>query len=338
MISDEQRREAIQQLQGAMALEVAFVGVANSLFSVLARLGAASPATLAREAGADEGYVTRWCDAAFAFGYLEERGDELALSDLGGAFRPEAPGTLVPFAVQSILGAHMAERAAAFTRTGERPGEVVLAERETVLRWFGPMLEGQFSPLFEREILPAIPAFGAAGERGGLVVDLGCGNGWYLRALAARWPRLRGLGLDGFSENIRQAEERARQSGLADRLSFREGDIHAFALDEPASLISLNRALHHVWNEKARLFALLARSLAPGGAAVIWEPAWPSQRTGLREIGRRAMAFQNLSEHVQGNHFLRPEEIEAALRSVGLTPRVHLFAGGNEAVVVGTRE
>jgi hypothetical protein len=51
------------------------------------------------------------------------------------------------------------------------------------------MLEANFGTLFEREILPAVPAFAEVAERGGLVVDLGCGNDWYLRRLAARASR-----------------------------------------------------------------------------------------------------------------------------------------------------
>ena len=42
---------------------------------------------------------------------------------------------------------HMAERAAELMRSGERPGEQVLSERQTILPWFGPMLE-PISPAF----------------------------------------------------------------------------------------------------------------------------------------------------------------------------------------------
>jgi hypothetical protein len=49
------------------------------------------------------------------------------------------------------------------------------------------------------------------------------------------------------------------------------------------------------------------------------------------------MAVQNLSEHVQGNHFLRPDEIEAAFTEVGMEATVYTFREGSEAVVVGRR-
>lgn len=338
MTADELKIQFRQQSQAALSLNIAYIGVVNGLFSTLHNLGPASPAALANVAKLDSGYVLRWCDAAYAFGYLDADGDVFRLTPIGQAMRPEAADTLMPMAVQSVLSAHMAERAAGLMRTGERPGEHVLAERETVLPWFGPMLEANFASTFERTICPAVPAFADVDARGGLAVDLGCGSGWYLRALARRCGKLRGLGIDGFQENITQAQALAEQEGLAERLHFIQGDIHALTLDEPADLIAMNRALHHVWEKDPQiLFAWLRANLKPDGYVVIWEPAWPADRTALREPSRKALAFQNLSEHVQGNHFLRPDEIQAAFAQAGMLSQLHLFAQGNEAVVVAQR-
>ncbi|MGA2447304.1 MAG: hypothetical protein ABTD50_01365 [Polyangiaceae bacterium] len=92
-----------------------------------------------------------------------------------------------------------------------------------------------------------------------------------------------------------------------------------------------------MWNQKERVFHLLHDALKPGGVAVIWEPAWPTDIARLREPRGRAMGVQNLSEYVQGNHFLQPAEIEAAFIAVGMKPRTTLFGGGFEAVVVAAR-
>lgn len=332
------RQQAIDAVQGATLLNIAYIGVVNGLFTALHRLESASSDDLAGATSRDAGYLERWCDAAYAFELLDEASPGVfELSPLGNAFRPEATGTLMPFAVHSVLGAHMAERAAGLMPSGERPGEVVLGERGTVLPWFGPMLEAMFADFFEQQILPALDVYRDADQRRGLAVDLGCGNGWYLRRMMARCPQMRGIGLDGFEENITAARERAQAEGVGDRLQFRTGDLHDFTSDEPVDLIAMNRALHHVWNDKEDVFALLREHLAPGGAAVLWEPAWPADRGALRAPPLRAMAFQNLNEHVQGNHFLRPEEIAGALRGAGLEPSIHLFAGGKEAVVVGKK-
>lgn len=336
-MDDEIKKQVMTQAAGALSLQVAFIGVTDGLLSQLAAMSGATSADLARAAKLDAGYVERWCDAAYAFGYLDESDGHFVLSELGERFAPETPRTLMPFAVQSALAAHMADRAATLMRTGERPGEQVLAERTTILPWFGAMLEASFGTLFEEQIAPTLPVFAEADSKRGLVVDLGCGNGWYLRRLARRYPLIRGIGLDGIEENIRHARALAEREGLAARLEFGTGDINEFRIDQPVQLIAMNRALHHVWETRDSVFPMLHEHLVPGGSAVIWEPRWPDDRAALRDPARRAMAFQNLSEHVQGNHFLRPDEIAAEFVKVGMHVEPYLFAGGNEAVIVGTR-
>lgn len=335
-MSQELRQEIMRRTQGALFLNIAYIGVVNHLFSRLAELGEATVGELANSAKMDSAYVNRWCDSAYAFELLDEVGDgQFTLSELGSLFLPDVQGSMMPFAVSAVLGAHMAERAAELMPSGDRPGEKVLAERKTILPWFGPMLEGMFGPFLEKEIIGNVPAYQEVDARQGLAVDLGCGNGWYLRRLAARLPKLRAVGLDGFDENIRQATALANQEGVADRVSFQVGDIHQFGLDEKADLIAMNRALHHVWDQKENVFQIMKSHLKPEGVVIIWEPNWPSRRELLREPGRRGMAFQNLSEHVQGNHFLRPEEIVAEFEKVGMTTEVYLFGEDREQVVVG---
>ena len=338
-MNPELQKRAIGQMQAVAELNVAFVGVATGAIDALAE-GPMDLGGLASAIGGDEAYVRRWLDAAYASLLVERVGDPpwFELSDLGRAYASGTPGTLMPFAVQAVLGAHMAERAATLTASGERPGESVLAERPSILPLFGPMLEHSFGPLFERVVSEAVPIFGEVDAAGGLAIDLGCGNGWYLRKLAKRYPHLRGIGLDGFATNVAQASALAEAEGLGDRLRFSEGDIHHFTVDEPASLIAMNRALHHVWAERDNVFRILREHLAPGGAAVIWEPVWPADPSELRSHPRyRGIAFQNLSEHVQGNHFLRPEEIAEGLEEAGLTATIYRLVEGTEAVVVGRR-
>ena len=102
------------------------------------------------------------------------------------------------------------------------------------------------------------------------------------------------------------------------------------------SLIAMNRALHHVWEGGIAPFLDRLRGQPkPGGAAVIWEPNWPDERVTLRQPGWARMAFQNLTEHVQGNHLLGAEEIAAAFLAAGFREtKIHLFAEGQEAVIV----
>ena len=213
-----------------------------------------------------------------------------------------------------------------------------MGERETLLPWFGPMLEANFSEFFEQTICPNVPGFAEVDARGGLVVDLGCGNGWYLRALVRRFGAVSGVGLDGFDENIVQATRLAAAEGLDDRLRFARGDAHSFSLEAPADIIAMNRALHHVWEAGGPTFIRrLRENLRPGGAAVIWEPDWSADRAALRGPARKGLSFQNLSEHVQGNHLLRADEIADAFAAEDMKAEIFRFAEGQEAIIVARR-
>ncbi|MGM0555523.1 MAG: class I SAM-dependent methyltransferase [Myxococcota bacterium] len=336
-ISKERREQLQQAAQDSTVFHLAFIGVTNDLLQQLDARGPSEASGLAESADADEAYVARWLDAAYAYELVDADGDRFSLTELGRAFLPDADGSMMPMAVGSILGPHMAERAAGLTSSGEQPGEAVLAERETVLPWFGPMLESRFGPFFEDVILEGVPAFEAVDSAEGVAVDLGCGNGWYLRKLAANYPNLRGIGLDGIEENIEQATRLAEEDGVGERLDFRTGDIFDFAVDQPVDLIAMNRALHHVWHERDSVFGALSENLKPGGVAVIWEPNYPAERSELRDPAKRPLAMQNLSEHVQGNHLLQPAQIEAAFEEHGMSAKAYYFRDGNEAVIVGTK-
>ncbi len=337
MVSKEIKQKVIEQSQGALMLQLAFIGVANNLFSAFDTKDKLTSSELAKASGMDAGYVTRWCDGAYAFELLEVEGDTFQLSELGNAFLPSAEGTLMPFAIHAALSAHMAVRASELAHTGERPGEKVLIEKAPILPWFGPMLEAMFSPMFNEHLLPKLSVFQEVDKRAGIVVDLGCGNGWYLRTLARHYKKLRTIGLDGFDENINQANSMAEAEGLSDRMTFQAGDIFDYSVTEPVDVIVMNRALHHVWADKETVFNKFSESLKPGGTVLIWEPAWPADRSALRSPAYRGMAFQNLAEHVQGNHFLRPEEIQKEFGRVGMESEVTLFMGGNEAVISAVR-
>lgn len=147
--TEDRKKRFRQMAQGALSLNVAFVGVANGLYPAFREAGSLDAEGLSVRTGMDRDYLVRWMDAAYAFGYLEESSSgRFRLTADGEAMCPDAEDTLMPVAVGSVLSAHMAERAAACMRTGERPGEVVLGERKTILPWFGSMIEANFAPLF----------------------------------------------------------------------------------------------------------------------------------------------------------------------------------------------
>ena len=313
-------------VQSAQSLTVAYIGVVNGLFAALKKLGAGDVAAIATAARMDAGYVRRWCDAAFAFGYLDAEGDVFRLSDMGAAMPPDAPDTLMPLAMTMVSSVHMSVRSAALMRNGERPAKKVMGEVYTLLPWFGTMLEGTFARFFEEKICPGVPVFSEINERGGLVVDLGCGNGWYLRALGRRCGDVRGLGLDGFEENVVQAARLAQQEGVGNRLQFVQGDAREFN-STAADLIAMNRALHHVWESGVAPF--IRGSATSFALARRWRSANrigpPTARLceSLRCAAWRCITSTSMCRAIT---CCTPDEIADRLRRRGLAPEIHRFA------------
>lgn len=103
------------------------------------------------------------------------------------------------------------------------------------------------------------------------VLDIGCGTGELLFALAGLFPEARLVGVDISEDNIRQASERLAGSGLGDRLEFVCGDYLRFA-GTGFDLICSVSTLHLIPAATETLFAKIAGELRPGGAVLATLP------------------------------------------------------------------
>jgi predicted O-methyltransferase YrrM len=106
-----------------------------------------------------------------------------------------------------------------------------------------------------------------------VVYDLGCGDGRIVIAAALRYGA-RGVGVDIDPERIQEAEENARQAGVADRVTFRVQD----ALETDVSEATVV-ALYLLSALNVQLRPILTYQLRPGARIVShnfamgeWEP------------------------------------------------------------------
>lgn len=320
---DQKRDQLREAALESTTLRLAFIGLADGLLEGLAEGEPLEAPDLAASTDTDPAYVARWLDAAYGFELVQSEADAYGLTELGRSFLPDAPGTLMPLAVQSILSARMADRLSELLVSGEQPGEEILGDFENVTTWFGPMLEAKFRPYFREQVLPKLEIFREVDAAGGRVLDLGCGNGWYLREVLATYENLTGVGVDSMGENIEQARRATVEAGLDDRLEFRETDLFEYHPYRGFDVVILNRTLHHVWERRENLFAMLEGVRADGSRMVVWEPAWPETREALRDPERRMLGMRNLAEHAMGNRLLVPDDIRGALESRGFEVDVH---------------
>jgi SAM-dependent methyltransferase len=109
-------------------------------------------------------------------------------------------------------------------------------------------------------------------EPGTRVLDLGSGSGEML----CTWARdhgITGTGIDMSPVFTGQAELRAQELGVADRVGFIHGDAAGYVANEKAGVAA---CLGATWigGGVAGTIGLLAKSLLPGGIILIGEPFW----------------------------------------------------------------
>jgi ubiquinone/menaquinone biosynthesis C-methylase UbiE len=106
-------------------------------------------------------------------------------------------------------------------------------------------------------------------QRGGRAIDIGCGDGGLVVALARRHPGLKVVGLDLSKEMLDLARSRARKAGLGDRVTFKIGNAESIPYSaESFDLVVSTLSLHH-WCTPNKVLDEIARILRPEGKCVL---------------------------------------------------------------------
>jgi demethylspheroidene O-methyltransferase len=130
-------------------------------------------------------------------------------------------------------------------------------------------------------------------KRHSCLLDVGGGEGNFLRAAGERWPRLR-LMLFDLPSVAERARERLSRAGLGDRATAIGGDLFHDNLPRGADLISLVRVVHdHDDHAAAAILRGVRRTLPPGGTLLLAEPM--SATPGAEPVGDAYFGFYLLA-------------------------------------------
>lgn len=139
------------------------------------------------------------------------------------------------------------------------------------------------------------------------VLDLGCGRGAVLLALAKRLPRGRAVGIDlwksadQLGNAVEVTRRNAAREGVSDRVQLDTGDLTALPYpDLSFDLVVSSLAIHNITDAdgRARAVGEAVRVLRPGGRIVVAdiravrEYAAALAALGMNDVGRRGLGWR----------------------------------------------
>lgn len=309
MALDDRFDDLVGSLAGFHRTWLVYLGVELGLF---ARLHAAAPAgltpaELATASGCVEPAVDAWLWAADAHELVTIDGGRATVDDaivavLLDETRPEfLGGQFVHAVIASLDWAGMLD----FFRTG-RP----IADRPDRYRESIERLTVQDIAVFFGEALSALPELVVTLSRGGRVVDVHCGGGRWLIAMARRFPDLELVGVEFQPDSVVRATANVAQAGLADRIAIHQADVTKPDKVDAYDLAYFQYALHQLADPVESLRAAW-QALRPGGWLLVLDWPLPSSLDEFRTRHGELIAGVQLDELYQGTALATRERFRA---------------------------
>ena len=293
-----------------------YLGIELGLFEALRRAGneGLTPAELATATDTHGEAVDLWAWAADAHQLAELEGGRLRVD-------PDLAGTLLDRERTDYLGGQFIhgvvatldwDRMLDFFRTG-----TPVRDRPDRYRTAIERLTQQDIAVFFQEALAALPQAVAELSNGGRVVDIHCGGGRWLIAMARRFPKLELVGVEFEADSVARARQHVEEEGLADRISIVQAEVSNLAGTGPFDLAYFQYALHQLPDAVAGLRKAWA-ALAPGGRLIVLDWPLPSDPEEFRSRHGELIAGVQLDELYQGTSLATRDRFRGWFAEAGL--------------------
>lgn len=284
---------------------VIFLGLELGLFRALrdASAGGLTPGELATAAACRPEPVAAWVRAAHAGDLVELDGDRVRIPDdvvsvLLDDTQPEyLGGQFVVAVVSSLDYAGLTE----FFRTGR-----TIAERPPRFHRAIEAVTVQDIAVFFQEGLAALPDLAAALTRGGRILDVACGGGRWLSAVARRFPTTELVGVEFEPDSVARAMRHVTDAGLGNRIRVEARTIPDMPYRDEFQLVYVQDALHELPDPVASLRASWA-AVAPGGRLVVLEWCLPDDPADSQSLQAELLWGIHLDELYQGTRMYTHE-------------------------------
>ena len=316
MAHEDRFDDLISSLGGFHRTWLIYLGIELGLFERIreAGEGGITPDELAAATGTQPAAVAAWSWASDAHDLttfedgrstIDRDTAQILLDDqrsefLGGQF------------VHAVVASMDWNGMEAFFRSG-RP----IAERPGRYRAAIERLTRQDIAVFFEEVLAAMPQLTAELSRGGRAVDVHCGGGRWLVAMARRFPGLELVGVEFEHDSVERARATIAAENLTDRITIREAKATDPGHSGEFDLAYFQYALHQL-PDAPKVLAAAWAALRPGGRIVVLDWPLPSSPDEFRTRHGEIIAGVQLDELYQGTALATRDQFLAWFAEAGL--------------------
>ncbi len=325
----EQLLRLVEYVRGFRATYLAAAGIKLGLFKKLAETPGISTEALAEDLGLHPPFVSVWARTAYALGFLEA--DEAARLRLVSGFDQLLAEPASPWYYGGALRLIVDYEAEDLSRLDEvlRSAKVVpfQARGRKFSEQVGAATAGLHT-LVARKILPWLPEMEERLHRGLRLLDVGCGCGGFLLAVAEAFPAGKYVGVDIDRKAVGVARKSVKAVGLARRVRFQAAGPDGLGVTGPFDVITLLQVLHEVRPElRPPILSECARITARDGWLVILDETYPSTWADLRRPENSRPVLTAFSELSMGNIMPTREEQESLLVAAGFSLKTRTLVG-----------
>ena len=329
---DDQFDDLIASLGGFHRTWLVYLGIELGLFARVREAGepGITPAELASVTGTTPEAVAAWSWATDAHDLTHYEDGRLTIDEdvarilLDDQHAEFLGGQFVHAVIASMDWGGMED----FFRTG-RP----VTSRPDRYRTAIERLTRQDIAVFFQEVLAAMPQLVADLSRGGRVVDVHCGGGRWLVAMARRFPLLELVGVEFEEDSVTRARSAVEAEGLSGRIEIRHGKATDPGHVGEYDLAYFQYALHQLHDAPTVLAAAWA-ALRPGGRIIVLDWPLPSDPDEFRTRHGEIIAGVQLDELYQGTALATRDQFLAWFDAAGLPgpARIDLPSGASAFV------
>ncbi len=294
---DELANRLFQSTLGALELVAVYIGDRLGLYRAVAEAGRLTAAGLAARAGIHARYAREWLEQQAVAGILQVddvgADAEVRRYSLGAGYAEAlldrdslsyiAPITrflaAIGGALPDLLQAYREGRGVSWDRFGADGRDAQAAfNRPAYLKLLG------------QEWLPAVQDVHARlqADPPARVAEIGCGGGWASIGIALAYPKARVDGFDLDAPSIEMAKENARDSGVADRVTFQVRDAADPSLAGEYDLALAFECLHDM-SRPVEALATMRKLVGERGTAIIMDERVAEQFTAPGDDVERLM-------------------------------------------------